>query len=410
MHTTPDQAQPELLPACQLQAQAFAEATDAADAARPQGPAAEDARGVGFRIGWDHAHHALVPPPEHLRGDTAVLQGWLAGRAAYGARTLAATRWVRWWLQWRLQAWQDGIAWEAVQLTPHYLSQLHTARCPVLRQPLNGQPGHDLGAVLERLNPLAGYAAGNLAVMSRAAARARRGQRVQDLVRRARQAERLGEAVDGLLAAAWWRLAALAGLTLPPQALPFHQAAQLPLAVLPPNRVRVLGPATGLQALLTHSFALPGWAARARRIAGWLPAHSLRHDFNLFVGAIAPRLLEAPRDTAGQRQALEDAWLQERVQRRWQHFLLSLGEAGCEALLAQAVQEGLAGMTTLAWAQEQAVEGWALTSSAPAPAAARGRPERRRSAAGGASLRAQDVHGAAAPPHARARALCATLS
>jgi len=406
MHTTPDQAQTKLMPAVQPQALASAKVTNAADALRWQGLAAEEARGVGFRIGWDHAHHALVPPPEHLRGDTAVLQGWLAGRAAYGTRTLAATRWVRWWLQWRLQAWQDDIAWEAFQLTPHYLSQLHAARCPVLREPLNGQPGHDLGAVLERLNPLAGYAAGNLAVMSRVAARARRGQRVQDLVRRARQAERLGEGVEGLPAAAWWRLATLAGLALPPQALPFNEAAQLPLAVMLPNRVRVLGPAMGLQALLTHSFALPGWAARARRIAGWLPAHTLRHDFNLFVGAIAPRLLEAPPDPAGQRQALEDAWLQERVQRRWQHFLLSLGETGCETLLAQAVQEGLAGMTTLAWAPEQAVEGWALTPSAAAPAAAR---ERRRSAAGATSRRAPGVRDAPAPPPAGATAVCATL-
>ena len=33
------------------------------------------------------------------------------------------------------------------------------------------------------------------------------------------------------------------------------------------------------------------------------------------------------------RQALEDAWLHERVQRRWQHFVLSLGENGVERLL-----------------------------------------------------------------------------
>lgn len=369
MRSTPTQAQPRPLLAHQPPAalppwvDTDTQAAGHADAVA----VADDARGVGFRIGWDHAHHALVPPPEHLRDDTAVLQGWLAGRAAYGPRTLPATRWVRWWLQWRLQAWQEGIAWEAIQLTPHDLSQLHTARCPVLRQPLNGQPGDGLCAVLERLNPAAGYAAGNLAVMSRAAARARQGLSVQQLVRRARQAEHLGSAVEDLQAAAWWRLATLAGLTLPQQALPFHMAAQLPLAVLPPNRVRILNAALGLQALLTQSLAQPGWAGRARRVAGWLPAHSLRHDFNLFIGAVAPRLLEAPGDAPGQRQALEDAWLHERVQRRWQHFLLSLGESGCEALLAQATREGLPGITTPAWAPEHAVAGWSLATRAARP-------------------------------------------
>lgn len=328
---------------------------------------------TGFQIGWDHAHHGLVPPATQLQGHTPVAQGWLAGRAVFGTRTLAATRWVRQWLQLRLQAWAEGMAFDELQVTPHYLAQIHTERCPVLRQPLGGAAGDPLAAVVERLNPAAGYAAGNLAVMSLAAAQARAGLSVQDLVRRARQAELqaglqpaspAAEPASGttpsLTAAAWWRLAALAGFVLPPQALPFHLAAQLPLAVLPPNRVRVLGAAQGLQALLTQMFLRPGWAGRARLLAARLPAHSLRHDFNLFVGAMAPRLLEASTHPADPRQAVEDAWLHERVQRRWQHFVLSLGEPACEQLLAQAAATGLAGVRTCTYAPEQAVEGWGL--------------------------------------------------
>jgi hypothetical protein len=179
--------------------------------------------------------------------------------------------------------------------------------------------------VVERLNPQAGYAAGNLAVLSQAAARAWHGLDVLAAVRQARAQESGAAPAAGLDAGAWWRLAVLRSFATP---LPFHDAARLPLAVMPPNRVRVLNAAQGLQVLVTRLF-MTGLAGRhvAASSPQWLPAHTLRHDFNLlFVGAFAPRVLEAGREPRALRQALEDAWLHERVQRRWQHLALSLGE------------------------------------------------------------------------------------
>ncbi len=242
-------------------------------------------------------------------------------------------------------------------MTAHYIAQLHVAQCPVLRRPLGGPAGHADAAVVERLNPQAGYAAGNLAVMSQAAAQAREGVDVLEALRRATRAQASGTAEAGLDAAAWWRMAALRAFVTP---LPFHEAARVPLAVLPPNRVRLLNAAQGLQALVTRLFMTAGWAARTRALAQWLPAHTLRHDFNLFVGAIAPRVLEAGNEPLALRRALEDAWLQERVQRRWQHFVLSLGEAATEALLETAARQGLAGVHVLHHAAQAATEGWAL--------------------------------------------------
>ncbi len=345
---------------------------------------------TGFQIGWDHARHALVPPAELLLEGTPVAQGWMAARAVFGHRTLAATRTVRLWLQLRTTAWRQGVGFDEDQVTPHYLAQIHVERCPVLRQPLGGAAGSPLAAVVERLNPQAGYAAGNLAVISQAATDARRGMAVHDLVRRARQAEMLGADVAGLSAAACWRLAALSAWVLP--AMAFADAARLPLALLPPNRVRVLNAAQGLQALVTQLFLRPGWSARARAIAAMLPAHSLRHDFNLFVGAMAPRVLEAGSEPATLRTALEDAWCHERVQRRWQHFVLTLGETACEWLLVQAAQAGLAGVRTLTHATEQAVDGWGLPASPsavaqrPAGTFTAPRPPKNRSATTGARL------------------------
>lgn len=332
--------------------------------ARPEaGPCAQTttaADATGFDIGWDHAHHGLVPPAELLLDGTPIGQGWRAGRAVFGRRTLATGRATRQWLALRTLAWRQGIAFDGQQVTAHYLAQLHAEQCPVLRRPLGGAAGHADAAVVERLNPQAGYAAGNLVVMSRAAVQAREGIDVLEALRRATRAQACGEVVEGLDAAAWWRLATLRAFATP---LPFHEASRLPLAVLPPNRVRLLNAAQGLQALVTRLFMASGWAARTRALAQLLPAHTLRHDFNLFVGALAPRVLEAGTEALALRRALEDAWLQERVQRRWQHFVLSLGEAATEALLESAVAQGLAGVRTMHHAPDTATEGWALPAS-----------------------------------------------
>jgi len=313
--------------------------------------------GAGFQIGWDHAHHGLVPPPELLLDGTPLGQGWRAGKAVFGRRTLASSRATRQWLALRTLAWRLGIAFETQQVTAHYVAQLETERCPVTRAPLGGAAGEPTSAVIERLNPQAGYAAGNLALLSQQAVSARRDVDVLEAMRRARRATSSGEAVEGLDAGAWWRLATLRAFAMP---LPFHEAARLPLAVLPPNRVRLLNAPQGLQALLTMQFLTPGWSSRTRELAAMLPEHTLRHDFNLFIGAIAPRVLEAGSDSVRLRQALEDAWLNERVMRRWQHFVLALGETATRALLERAAAAGLTGVRTLTLEPEQATEGWAL--------------------------------------------------
>ena len=328
--------------------------------AQTQVIAADPCESTGFDIGWDHAHHGLVPPPGLLLAGTPVCQGWMAGKAVFGRRVLAATRAVRVWLELRTLAWRQGVSFDSQQVTPNHLTQIHSPLCPVLRQPVGGAAGDALAATVQRLNPLAAYAAGNLATLSQRAAQALASVDVAQAVRKARCAERSAALVDGLSAAAWWRLATLRAFATP---LPFFEAACLPLAVLPPNRVRVLNSAQGLQALVTLQFVTPGWSQRARGLAAMLPAHTVRHDFNLFIGALAPRVLEAGPGTQAVRRALEDAWLHERVQRRWQHFVLSLGEAATDALLQRAANAGLAGVRTLCVPTETATEGWALASA-----------------------------------------------
>jgi len=333
-------------------------------------PAREPADRTGFDIGWDHAHHGLVPPAELLHPGTPVCQGWMAAKAVFGRRTLAGSRHTRQWLQLRLLAWRRGVGFDTLQVTPNYLSQIDTAHCPVQRCALGGAAGQPDAAVVVRLNPNAGFVAGNLAVMSAQAAAVLDATDAPGALRHARRAEASGEPVQGLGAAAWWRVAALRAFTTP---LPFVEAARLPLAVMPPNRVRLLNAPQDLQALVTKMFNSAGWSGRCRALAQLLPEHTLRHDFNLFVGAMAPRVLEAGNEPLALRRALEDAWLQDRVHRRWQHLALSLGETATAGLLDRALRAAgthPTGLRIVQHAPDMATEGWSIKAApvaAPVP-------------------------------------------
>ena len=319
---------------------------------------ADDADRIGFDIGWDHARHALVPPAGLMLDGTPIGQGWRAARAVFGRRTVAATRGVRQWLALRLEAWRAGAAFDLDQVTPHHLTQLDTPHCPVTRQALGG--ADDLQPVITRLRNDAGFAAGNLVVMSRKAAHAKAGRTAAQALQ---QAERLArdetDAADGLDAAAWARLATLMSLAVE---LPQVEAVRIPLRALPPNRVRVLNPAQGLQVLLTLRLQAAGWSRRARAVADLLPRADLRHDFNLFVGALAARLMTIPLDASGRdlRWAQEDAWADGRVQRRWAQFAVQLSAAESEDLLQRLAESGLAGMHVMVHARETVTEGWSL--------------------------------------------------
>ncbi|MBL8325792.1 MAG: hypothetical protein JNJ89_12645 [Rubrivivax sp.] len=362
-----------------------------AELALPPAPPLRDDP-VGFQIGWDHAHHGLVPPPELLLEGTPIGQGWRAARAVFGARSWPAHRCTRQWLALRIEAWRCGADFDLQTVTPNLLAQIEVRRCPVLRMPLGGAESSPGAPRISRLNPQAAYAAGNLVMLSRAADQAWQGLGVLDLVRCARAAEALqlaatsplasaakgrastaAEAADAPRAAAaphldpadhgaWWRLATLRSLTTPMHGA---DAARLPLAATPPNRTRVLNTVQALQALLTARLAGERWAAEMAAVASMLPEHSQRTDFNLWVGALAPRVLEAQARGRSIGLALEDAWLAERVQRRWQHFALALGTAGCEQLVQRLCGRQPGGRVAIVLADAQATETWALPGAQP---------------------------------------------
>jgi hypothetical protein len=310
---------------------------------------------TGFDIGWDHAHHGLVPPAEHLLPQHPVRQGWEAGRATFRSRTLRATPAVRQWLQLRLHAWMQGQSFERLQVTPNFLQQLAAARCPVTHEPL----GDD--AVVVRLFDGAGYAAGNLALLSpRAAAQAQLSW--SDALAQADRLER-GEIAEAdalpLNAAEWKRLGVLLSFATP---LKHAQVAGLPLTVLPPNRVRVLNAVQALQTMLTLQFTQSAFARHIADLAAVMPSSAARSAFQLFMHTMLARRVAAGPLTQGPalKQALVQAWEQELVQRRWQRLALQLSEADCERIVRYASRLEMAGSECRWLPDDAAVEGWGL--------------------------------------------------
>jgi hypothetical protein len=322
-------------------------------------------RDTGFEIGWDHAHHGVTPPAEWLAIGSPLRHGWDAGRANFGNRTLAATRAVRKWLQLRLNAWRRGRAFEPVQVTPNYLRQIDAEACPITREALTHGTGSLSDASVDRVRNDAGYGAGNLVVMSTRANRAKDDCDFDAALANMRRAESAGADRDGpagLDAAAWARVAVLCSFVTQ---LPHEQAAGLPLLVLPPNRLRLFNPVQALQALVTRQLGRDGWSLRIARIEALLPGKPLRRDFQRFVHAMLPRVLEAGRDLDARARtwALEDAWRNPLVLHCWTRFARQLDAAACRRIVLRAAALRLGpGVVQPYDDVSQATEGWALES------------------------------------------------
>lgn len=326
-------------------------------------PAPADGQAAaGFEIGWDYAHYRLTPPPEALADGQPVRQGWQAGTATFGTRTLKPTPQVRKWLQLRWSAWRRRKVFEGTQVTPNFLAQIDVPLCPITRTALTQASGAGSDASVDRVCNLAGYAAGNLAVMSTRANAAKADLGCRDALTVVKQLEASGlDTLDGLNALQWSRLAVLMSFVTP---MAHDEAACLPLLVLPPNRLRLLNPVQALQAIVTLAFTQAQAVPRLRELMAHVPA-AARHDFQVFVLTLQARRLAIGMRAGGPelRHALEDLWTDAAVNRRWQRFALQLTEADCERLVRLAAKRGLGGSGWQWLPRAAAVDGWALERS-----------------------------------------------
>lgn len=323
---------------------------------------------IGFELGWDHARYGLTPPAEHLIAGNPLRDGWEAGRAAFGRRTRESNANARRWLTLRLTAWLHGRHFEPLTVTPNFLGQIDTAACPITREALTTTRGLANEAVVARMCEDAGYAAGNLAMLSARAASAKVSLDFEETVARAEQAQRnerghLQQSPSrthaDLTAPQWARLAVMLSFVTP---LPHARAAALPLLVLPPNRLRVLNPIQGLQTLVTLLLAKSGWSQRLPKLEALMPHAAARRELRAFFMIYMPRVIAGgrPDDHAGWRRALEDAWRHPLVQSHWKRFALTMDEKTCDTVLQRAIDAGLMTQRVQVHTEEQATEGWSL--------------------------------------------------
>lgn len=349
---------------------------------------------AGHALGWDHARHALTPPVAYLAESTALRAGWLAGRSAFGDRTLPAGRAVQMWLRLRLHAWRHGHPIEPIQVTPHYLAQLEVGHCPITRAAFTDASVFNGEAVFSRLRSQADYAAGHLAQLSAKADQAIAHAGWRDTMRVAQHLDAgLQTGICGLNAAQWARLAVLRSFVEPTT---HAEACEIPLLVLPPNRLRLFNPAQALQAFVSRQLLVEGWSLRVSRIESLVPGQAARHAFQTFFHALLPRVLEAGRNVNPHelRWAIEDAWRQPLVQQRWSRFARQLSAAQCEALVLRAHAKRLGQGRAQEWDDTRASEGWNLE---PNDAPARFAVGRRRPVRGADALVRRAPHTLAMP-------------
>ncbi len=340
--------------------------------AEPRAPAAllTTHEHIGFELGWDHAHYGVTPAAPYAQEPSPLRHGWLAGEAAFGNRTLTPGPSVQQWLQLRLHAWLRGRSVELFQVTPHYLQRLQVSHCPITREALDSAATDRRVASIDRVRNDAGYAAGNLVVMSGRANVAKAAHRFDDALgiasRLDAERERGHNAAvqqDGLKAVEWGRIAVLCSFVEP---LPHARACELPLLVLPPNRLRLFNPVQALQAFISQQLLKPGWSRRINEIETLLHSPAARRAFRSFFQTLLPRVLEAgrPADPQRARWAVEDAWHHAPVMQRWVRFARLLTPAKCESLLSRASAQQLApeGLRIDQLGDADATEGWCLAS------------------------------------------------
>lgn len=348
---------------------------------------------IAFELGWEHARHSVCPPTACREDGHPVRLGFEAGRDAFGLRARQATPAAREWLNLRVQAWLRGRCFETLNVTPTYLQHIRNTHCPITRQALTTAreeaPLRPSDAVFSRLCEDAGYAAGHLAHMGALADAVKSGLDLEEAHQTAQALAGTPARMDGLDHAEWARLAVLMSFVTP---LPHAQAARLPMRVLPPNRLHLLNPVQGLQAVVTRLLAprpdaqhawdllaqtLRTAAAGADRLAVLIEA--LHHARNRIAAT-------APHSAPDLRWALEDAWADGPLTRAWTHWAEALDAASAEQMLDRLVDLGLAGAHVLRHSPEQSTAGWSLDTRGfverPTPARVHHLPSRVRAAHG----------------------------
>lgn len=178
---------------------------------------------TGAAIGWDWAAYGLALP-ERFGG--AALDGYLAGCHHFRrSNRHDHDRFVRKHLQLRTNAWARNRIFDP-GVTPDYLRWIDASHCPVTRERLTHGELQPTDWSIDRVVNDAGYAPGNLCVLSTRANLAKGGKSATDILRKVAAGEADGD-LDHLQ---WARLAAIVAMAT-------DQESVLPMLVAPPPKM-----------------------------------------------------------------------------------------------------------------------------------------------------------------------------
>lgn len=247
---------------------------------------------VGRLIGWDFARAGMALPDALLLTDSPLRAGWEMGREALMMRQgshprLSLDRWARKLLVLRANAWQRGrnVDLDAkMGLTPDYLKALDPGRCPITNEVLTAGLGLPTDASVDRVLNEAGYARGNLIIMSARAnwAKGALGLREIDEVVEHLQSGRAHEH-EGLGLRSWQRLATLVAWVTP---LTNAEASRRPLYNLGAQGLCCLNPPMALKALAL--IACFGGTGLDKAFRSRLPTNGLKRAFDRLVESVEP--------------------------------------------------------------------------------------------------------------------------
>ncbi|RTL44225.1 MAG: hypothetical protein EKK53_08075 [Burkholderiales bacterium] len=215
---------------------------------------------VGRSLG--HDFHNLSRVPWQVDWPSSVQEGFTSAMAAGRGRPRQDDRFVRKWLQLRLNALVRDRS-VAPDVTVDLLRRLDVERCPVTREILTHGTRRGTDASIDRLNNDGAYAASNLAMLSARVNRTKGARSFDEVWGLAKKQE----ATAGLAPVEWMRLAVL--MLGPAYATRPLDVPALPLcAPLPATSVRTA--LQQVQRLLTLNAGLA--ASRNRLLRGLLPA------------------------------------------------------------------------------------------------------------------------------------------
>lgn len=281
---------------------------------------------MGFEIGWDYAAYQVRLPAECTENEVHL--GYDEGRRRFPGRRPAcekADRYVRKWLQIRLNAWRRSRIFDAA-ITPDYLRTIDVSHCPVTREPLTHGTGKDTDWSIDRIQNNSGYAPGNLVVLSVRANNAKGDLSTDEIFR----AASMGMPFGNLEPVQWIRVAALVAL--------MDREQFGPLLMLPPPRILIGHPLTTVQFVTSRIVGGGGVFRGEQMIREICKGKAAKKQFDRYMATLAGASRRAMSALpAGPRRipwSIEDGWQSPEVMREFVIWVASIGDSQIPSMYA----------------------------------------------------------------------------